>query len=317
MSALQNLKVVFMGTPDFAVPPLQKMLECGVQVVAVVTGADKPAGRGLQLASSAVKKIAQQHGLKILQPEKLNDPDFVQSLQALNANAFIVVAFRILPREVFTIPAHGTINIHASLLPKYRGAAPIQWAIINGESETGVTTFLITDKVDTGNILLQARTPIGPDETLGELHDRLSHLGAELLLTTLEQIQHGGLRPQPQQGAVTLAPKITNAVAEIDWRKPAREIRNLIRGLNPAPGAFTYWQGKMLKIFRARAIETEDGNLAPGVIHRVEAKPGNLFVGTGKGLLALEELQLPGKRIVNVSNFLQGHKISVMEQLGR
>lgn len=317
MSALQDLKAVFMGTPDFAVPPLQKLLEHGVQVVAVVTGADKPAGRGLHMASSPVKKIAQQHGLKILQPANLSDPEFVQSLQALQAEVFVVVAFRILPRVVFTIPPQGTINIHASLLPKYRGAAPVQWAIINGESETGVTTFLITDKVDTGNILLQERTPIGPDESFGELHNRLSHLGAELLLVTLEQMRQGGLSPQPQQGAVTLAPKITNAVAEIDWHKPAREIRNLIRGLNPVPGAFTYWQGKMIKIFRTHEIETDGDAPKPGVVHHVAAKSGQLFVGTGRGLLAIEELQMPGKRIVSVSSFLQGHKISVMEKLGR
>jgi len=305
-----------MGTPEFAVPPLEKLLEQRVPVVAVVTGEDKRAGRGLQLRPSAVKQCALAHGLTVLQPARLNDPGLLDSLQRLKADVFVVVAFRILPPQVFSIPPRGTINIHASLLPKYRGAAPMQWALINGETETGVTTFLINEKVDSGEILLQRRTPIGPEETLGELHDRLARLGAELLIETLRQFQQGTLVPQPQTGEATPAPKITDALAEINWHRPAGEICNLIRGLSPVPGACTHWQGKNLKILRGRALPANAGDLPPGSVYHVDARAGELWVATGEGVLAVTELQLAGKRAMKTSEFLQGHRMAVAEKFG-
>lgn len=306
-----------MGTPEFAVPPLEKLLEQRVPVLLVVTGEDKRAGRGLHLRPSAVKQCALAHGLTVLQPARLDDPGLVDSLQRLRADVFVVVAFRILPSQVFSIPTWGTINIHASLLPKYRGAAPMQWALINGETETGVTTFLINEKVDTGQVLLQRRTPIGPEETLGELQDRLARLGAELLIETLEQLQRGTLVPQPQTGLATLAPKITDAIAEIDWHRTAVEICNLIRGLSPVPGAYTQWQGKTLKILRGRVVPAKAGDLTPGSVHHVDARAGELLVATGDGVLAITELQVAGKRIMKTSEFLQGHRMAVGEKLGR
>ncbi|MDZ7285125.1 MAG: methionyl-tRNA formyltransferase [candidate division KSB1 bacterium] len=317
VASLQELKVVFMGTPAFAVPSLEKLLEQRVPVVAVVTGEDKRAGRGQQLRPSAVKQCALAHGLTVLQPARLDDPGLVDSLQRLRADVFVVVAFRILPPQVFRIPPRGTINIHAALLPKYRGAAPMQWAIINGETETGVTTFLINENVDAGQVLLQRRTPIGPEETLGELHDRLSQLGAELLLETLQQMQQGTLVPQPQVGEATPAPKITDALAEIDWQRPAVAICNLVRGLSPVPGAFTRWQGKILKILRSRVVPARSGDLTPGSVHHVDARSGELLVATGAGVLAVTELQLAGRRAMKTAEFLLGHRLMAGEKLGR
>jgi len=316
MPATSELKIVFMGTPEFAVPSLRTLLDHNLQVAAVVTAVDKPSGRGLQVHPSPVKQLALERHLPVLQPNDLGAAAFVEALRQLAADVFVVVAFRILPAEVFRLPPKGTINLHASLLPRYRGAAPIQWAIINGESETGVTTFLIDEKVDTGNLLLQKPTPIGEHETAGELHDRLAELGAELLLETLAGMAGGHLKPQPQVGEPTRAPKITREIAAINWHQSAVDICNRIRGLNPIPGAFTYWQGKLLKIFRAHPVDVDLAAAEPGTVCRLEPHSGELIVATGKGFLAIDEIQLQGKRRMTVADFLRGHHVLQSERLG-
>ncbi len=314
--SLRDLKIVFMGTPEFALLSLQKLHDAGVQLVAVVTGLDKPAGRGLQIVETPIKQFAAQHGFPTLQPEKLNDPAFIAALQQLHADLFIVVAFRILPREVFTIPPRGTINLHAALLPRYRGAAPIQWAIMNGETETGVTTFFIDEKMDNGEMLLQERVAIGANETAGELHDRLAIIGAEVLVNTVVQLAEGRLQSHPQQGEITRAPKITKEMAELDWSKPAMLLRNWVRGLNPVPGAHTHWQSKLLKIYSSEVREHTAQGFLPGQVCDVDAQHGELCIQTGEGALAIRELQLQGKRRMSSAEFLRGHHIAQGEQLG-
>jgi len=304
-----------MGTPEFAVVSLQKLLAHKIPVVGVVTGPDKPSGRGLQVQPSPVKKLALQTGLPILQPDKLREPQFIQSLREWQADLFLVVAFRILPPEVFALPPLGTINVHAALLPKYRGAAPIQWAIINGETETGVTTFFIDEKMDTGEMILQTKTPIGEFETAGELHDRLAVLGADLLVETLAQIANDNVQRQPQTGASRLAPKITKERAAIDWKKSAREIFNLVRGMNPVPGVFTTWRGRHLKIFRAHVTAEVGAASEVGTVLKTEVKTGELIIQTGGGLLAIDELQIEGKRRMSVAEFLRGHQVRIHEKL--
>ncbi len=315
MRTLQELKVIFMGTPEFAVPSLQTLLARQIPVIGVVTGPDKPAGRGLHLQPTPVKKLAASAGLPVLQPEKLRDPQFIANLRAWQAEVFVVVAFRILPPEVFTIPPLGTINIHAALLPKYRGAAPIQWAIINGERETGVTAFFIEEKVDTGEVILQQKTTIGEFETAGELHDRLAVMGADLLVETLGQIAAGTVRRQRQAGEVTLAPKITKETAAIDWQKSAREIFNLVRGMNPVPGAFTRWEGRNLKIFRTHVVNDFSSGHEAGIVVRANERTGELVVQAGMGHLAIDELQIEGKRRMSAADFLRGHQVITHKKL--
>lgn len=251
---VSDIRIIFMGTPDFAVAALDSLVQAGCNIVAVVTAPDKPAGRGMQLQQSAVKQYAVTHGLSVLQPEKLKHPDFIATLQSLQPQLQVVVAFRMLPEVVWSLPPMGTINLHGSLLPQYRGAAPINWAIINGEKETGVTTFKLQHAIDTGNILLQQSMPIFPEETAGELHDRMKIIGAELLVTTLQQLAAGTLTEQPQivsANDTTLsikhAPKIFTETCQVDWHKPADNIHNLIRGLSPYPGAFTFFERKKIK----------------------------------------------------------------------
>jgi methionyl-tRNA formyltransferase len=315
MRTLQELKVVFMGTPEFAVPTLQRLLEQKIPVVGVVTGPDKPAGRGLHLQPTPVKKLATSAGLPVLQPEKLRDPQFIENLRAWQAEVFVVVAFRILPPEVFTIPPLGAVNIHAALLPKYRGAAPIQWAIINGERETGVTTFFIEENVDTGDMILQRKTAIGEFETAGELHDRLAVMGADLLVETLAQIVAGAVLRRPQAGPISLAPKITKEMAAINWQKSAREIFNFVRGMNPVPGAFTIREGRNLKIFRTHVINDFSSGHEAGVVVRANERHGELVVQAGRGHLAIDELQIEGKRRMPVADFLRGHQVITHEKL--
>ncbi len=313
--SLRDLKIVFMGAPEFALPSLQKLCEAGAQVVAVVTGMDKPAGRGLQIVETPIKQFALQHGIPVLQSEKLNDTAFIATLQKLRADLFIVVAFRILPREVFTLPPRGTINLHAALLPRYRGAAPIQWAIMNGETETGVTTFFIDEKMDNGEMLLQERVAIGENETAGELHDRMAIIGAEVLVETVTQLAEGRLQSHPQQGEITRAPKITKETAELDWNKPAAVLRNWVRGLNPVPGAHTHWQGKLLKIYASEVREHSSNKFFPGQVCHVDAQRGELWIQTGKGALAIRELQLQGKRRMSAAEFLRGHWLGLKDQM--
>lgn len=304
-----------MGTPEFALPSLDRLFEAGIDIAAVVTVADKPAGRGQQLTASPVKLRALTLGLPVLQPEDLRDGDFIQRLKDIAADLFVVVAFRILPPEVFTIPPLGTINLHASLLPKYRGAAPIQWAIIEGEKETGVTTFLIDEKVDTGQWLMQRSVLIGPEMTGGELHDLLARVGAEVLLQTVEGLYAGKLQPKPQQGQPTRAPKLTKEMTHIDWHQPVQRVYNFIRALSPYPGAYVFWNNKQIKILRAKvADEKPAGNHAPGTVMRISTN-GDIYIATVDQPLIILELQPENRRVMTCSEFLRGYGLAIGDEL--
>jgi methionyl-tRNA formyltransferase len=304
---MHSPRIIFMGTPEFAVPSLDKILQSGFNVVGVVTAPDKPAGRGLQLTESAVKKYATTKGLKILQPEKLKAPDFLEELRSLNTDLQIVVAFRMLPEVVWNMPPMGTINLHASLLPQYRGAAPINWAIINGEKETGVTTFKLQHQIDTGNILLQQKIVIGEDETAGELHDKMKEVGAELLLKTVKELFEGNLNETPQDQLSTLyhAPKLSTETCRIDWHKSVDEVYNLIRGLSPYPAAFTTLNNKVLKIFSAKK-EFVQPSVEPGEFET--DKKTFLKFACNNGYISVTALQLEGKKRMTVEEFLRGYK---------
>lgn len=300
-----------MGTPEFAVAPLDALVKAGVNVVGVITAPDKPAGRGMQLQQSAVKKYALEQGLNILQPEKLRNPQFLEDLKALRADLQVVVAFRMLPEVVWNMPRLGTINLHASLLPQYRGAAPINWAVINGEKETGLTTFKLQHEIDTGNILLQQALPIGDNETAGELHDRMKEAGAALVVGTVEGLGAGTLKETPQAALANgneqlkTAPKIFTETCRIDWSRPADVIFNLIRGLSPYPAAFTYLDGKLLKIFKA------DKKLsAPALAAGEYETDGKTYLrfAAADGYINVIELQLEGKKRMKVEDFLRGYK---------
>lgn len=300
-----------MGTPEFAVASLEAILEAGFQVVGVVTAPDKPAGRGMQLTESAVKKFAREKGLFILQPEKLRDAVFLEALRALKADLQIVVAFRMLPEMVWDMPPMGTVNLHGSLLPQYRGAAPINWAVINGEKETGVTTFQLQHEIDTGSILLQDRFPIAETDTAGDVHDRMKVIGAKLLVKTIEGLAGGTLLPQPQENAGDLkhAPKIFTETGKIDWNKPAVDVYNLIRGLSPFPAAYTELDGKLLKIYRAeRTVHALAPDVAPGV-YDTDGKTYLRFA-TPDGHIRVTEIQLEGKKRMAIGDFLRGYRFS-------
>ncbi len=302
------MRLIFMGTPQFAVPTLRLLLKSGHEVVGVVTKPDRPKGRGRHVSPPPVKIEAVKHGLPVLQPADLKDSKFLTDLKNFRAECFVVVAFVILPPEVFKMPPRGTVNLHASLLPKYRGAAPIQWAIINGEKETGLTTFYIEEKVDTGKILFQERVKIGKEETAGQLHDRLAEIGAGLLLKTLDAIEEGRARPIQQRGIPTRAPKIEKDDCRIDWNMSCEKVVNLIRGLSPTPGAFTDWEGKRLKIIRARAVDVRERlSEVPGSV--VEISDEGIAVAAGKGVVLITELQLQGRKRLGVREFLLGQKI--------
>ncbi len=297
------MKIVFMGTPKFAVPTLKILIDNNYEIPAVVTQPDKPAGRGLQIQSSEVKKLALSYNLPVLQPEDLRNEDFVEAIKNFNPDLIVVVAYRILPPEVFNIPRYGTINLHASLLPKYRGAAPINWAIINGETITGVTTFFIKEKVDTGNIILQRSIDINIDDNAGTMSDKLSILGAEVVLETVRMIESGSVITHPQdETQATKAPKIYREDCKIDWNKKSIEIHNFIRGLSPVPGSYTYLGNKILKIFVSKPTDKKSIDKA-GTI-QIEGK--NLYVNTSDNLIQILELQLEGKKKLSAENFLNG-----------
>lgn len=310
MSTLKNnpLRIVFMGTPDFAVGSLKKILEAGFNVVGVVTAPDRPAGRGRKIQEPAVKQFAVQHKLKVLQPTNLKDEAFLEELKSLDANLQVVVAFRMLPKVVWQMPKYGTFNLHASLLPQYRGAAPINWAIINGETETGVTTFFIDEKIDTGSIVLQKSEQILPDDDAGTLHDRLMVLGADLVVDTCKQIEAGTIARQAQDESMELrpAPKIHKDTCQIDWNAKMEDIYNHIRGLSPYPGAWTQLvnagKADTMKIFKTE-MEQEEHDYTVGKLV-IEKK--SLKVAVKEGFISLLELQLPGKRRMQVNEVLNG-----------
>lgn len=304
----KDLRIAFMGTPDFAVASLKALLDAGYPVVVVVTAPDRPAGRGRKLTPPAVKSFALERGLPVLQPERLKDPEFLARLEAFGVTLQVVVAFRMLPREVWALPRYGTFNLHASLLPDYRGAAPINWAIINGETETGVTTFFIDEQIDTGHIILQERTAIGPRETAGDLHDRLMALGAGLVVETVRAIADGNVsvRPQKHLDSPKAAPKLNRENCRLDWEAPADAVCNKVRGLCPYPAAWTLLEngGEALpvKVFGA----LPDGFADRGTPGQLRVSAGRLFAAAGDGWVEITEMQLPGKRRMGIREVLNG-----------
>ena len=300
-------RIVFMGTPAFAVASLKALLDAKMNVVGVVTAPDKPAGRGMQLQQSAVKQFALAHDLPIAQPEKLKSPEFFTQIQAWQPDIQIVVAFRMLPESIWSFPPMGTLNVHGSLLPQYRGAAPINWAIINGEKETGVTTFRLQHAIDTGDILLQERIPITPNMTAGELHDIMMEVGAKTLVTTLKGLMDHTIkaRPQKEDTVIQHAPKIFTKDCSIDWHQPVASIHNLIRGLAPFPGALTKVDGKIVKLFSTL------------IVNETPKEPIGSFVTDGKtyirfacidGYIQLNDIQWEGKKRMPIADFLRGFK---------
>ena len=305
----KDLRIVFMGTPDFAVASLDILVQHGFNIVGVITAPDKPAGRGLQMQESAVKRYAVSKGLTVLQPEKLKNPDFITALQALKADLQVVVAFRMLPEIVWNMPPEGTINVHASLLPNYRGAAPINWAIINGEKESGVTTFKLQHEIDTGDILFSDKVTIREDETAGELHDDLMKTGAALLLKTVQAIAAGNIQETPQANipadAIKHAPKIFKETCQINWQQPLNNIYNLVRGLSPYPAAWTVFQGKTLKIYKAHKENTTPSK-TPGDFDTDQKT--YVKIAAPDGYLYLDEVQLEGKKKMDIEAFLRGYR---------
>jgi methionyl-tRNA formyltransferase len=309
-----KLRIIFMGTPDFAVPSLKILLENNYKILATVTAPDKPAGRGQKIQESAVKEFANQHGLLTLQPEKLQDPFFLETLKRLKPDLHVVVAFRMLPEIVWSLPVYGTINLHASLLPDYRGAAPINWAVINGEKETGLTTFFLQKEIDTGKILFREKEPIRESDTAGELHDRLMLKGANLLLKTVEAIESGQYTPIDQltlinrNASLKPAPKIFRENCELQWSKKGDELQNLIRGLSPYPGAWCEIKDDkgiklVLKIFSSE-FTSEIHNTAPGE-HFTDCKTF-LRIVVADGFINLLSVQLEGKKRMSITEFLRG-----------
>lgn len=309
---LAGKRIVFMGTPEFAVASLDALRKAGFTIVAVVTAPDKPAGRGMKLTQSAVKQYAVTHNIPVLQPEKLRDPAFLDQLRAFKADLQVVVAFRMLPEVVWDMPPLGSVNLHGSLLPQYRGAAPINWAVINGEKETGVTTFQLQHEIDTGNILLQQSFPVGEDETAGEVHDRMKEIGADVLVQTVRGLLKGELKAVSQDSVAARlpeselrhAPKLFTDTCRIDFTKTTREVHNLVRGLSPFPGAFTQLHGKTLKIYRSQPELTTPVH-TPGTA--LSDGKNWLKFATADGYLLVRELQLEGKKKMDTGDFLRGY----------
>lgn len=304
------LRIVFMGTPEFAVSTLQLLHEQGANIVGVITAPDKPAGRGMQMQETAVKKYAKTHGLHLLQPEKLKNPEFIEALRSLQADLQIVVAFRMLPEIVWNMPHMGTVNLHGSLLPQYRGAAPINWSIINGEKMTGVTTFKLQHEIDTGNILLQRSITIDPADNAGTLHDKMKEIGASLMLETVKGLAENSIHEQPQASfdlsTLQSAPKIFTETCRIDWHKDCEAVHNLIRGLSPYPGAFTMINEKRLKIFESSVVHEND--IPPGTWSTDHQT--YLRFGCSHGCIEVKDLQLEGKRRMSIGDFLRGNKLN-------
>ncbi len=313
MTKGKELRIVFMGTPDFAVASLQKLVENGYNVVGVITAPDRPAGRGKQLSESAVKKYAVEQGLKVLQPEKLKNPEFLDELRALKADLQVVVAFRMLPEVVWSMPRLGTFNLHGSLLPQYRGAAPLNWAIINGETKTGVTTFLLDQKIDTGKILFKREIDIWENDTVGTVHDSLMEIGAELVVETVDALADGNYEAVAQDNLtdgveIKHAPKIFKEDCKIDWSKDVDTVRNLIRGLSPYPAAWSILKneksGQEISVKLYAAMHAEDKTAQPGTIDTNEKH--FLKVACGNGWLLITDLQMAGKKRMKANEFLRG-----------
>lgn len=309
------MNIIFMGTPDFAVPALRELINSNHKVIAVVTRPDRPKGRGREILPSPVKVMAEANKIEVLQPEKVREPDFIKKLKGYNPECIVVVAFgQILPKAILALPKYGCINLHASLLPKYRGAAPINWALIRGETKSGVTSMLMDEGMDTGNILVQREVEIGMDDSAGALHDKLSRMGSGVILETLDGIEKGIIkRIKQDESSATYAPKLKKEDCLINWNAGVREIVNRIRGLTPFPGAYTFYNGRRLKITRAGSLLKE-----------VQGKNGEIFevnrngikVICGDGLVIMKELQPEGKRGMKADEFISGHNIKAGEILG-
>lgn len=308
-----DLRTVFMGTPEFALATFQGLIDAGCNMIGVFTQPDRPKGRGKQMAAPPVKILAQQYDIPVMQPSKLRTPDAVAALKSLTPDLIVVVAYgQILPQSVLDLPAYGCINVHASLLPKYRGAAPINKAIMDGEPETGITTMYMDAGLDTGDILLKCKLEIGLNETAGELHDRLAKLGRQAMVETLHQLCAGTLKRIPQVDALSsYAPMLTKEDGLIDWTRPAREIHNQVRGLDPWPGAYTYLGGKLLKIAETEPIETTGPN---GSVLR--ADKNGVLVACGSGALLIHALQMAGRKRLKVEDFLRGYPLLLGTFLG-
>jgi methionyl-tRNA formyltransferase len=306
---LQNLKIIFMGTPEFAVPSLEILLHHPYKVVAVITAPDKPSGRGLKLMASPVKELAQKYNVPVLQPTNLKSPEFIAELSTYGANLQIVVAFRMLPEAVWNMPEIGTFNLHASLLPQYRGAAPINWAIMNGEQETGLTTFFLKHEIDTGNIIFQEKEPIYEEDNAGTLYERLMLKGASLVLRTVQAIESGSYPQTPQQtdAAIKLAPKIYKETCEINWNQPAKKIYDFVRGLSPYPTAWTMLHDKLYKIYAVKPIEKSNSQVSAGTLD-TDGK-SYIHIKTQDSWVAVEGLQQEGKKKMAIPEFLRGNKL--------
>jgi len=300
------MKIIFMGTPEFSIPSLKILLESTHKILAVVTQPDRERGRGQKISFTPVKQFAVENNIPVYQPEKLKDnAEFVEQMKSLQPDLFVIVAFRILPKEIFEIPKFGSFNLHASYLPKYRGAAPIQWALINGDEETGLTTFKLAEKVDTGNIYLQQKIEIFPDDNFETLHDRMSELGSKLVLDTVNLIENGKYELKKQDDSLASpAPKITKEICKIDWNKSAEEIHNLIRGLSPFPGAYFSFNNKVIKIFKTEIVK--DANLKPFEFHQTKSE---FIIGCGMDALRILEIQQEGKKRMGTEEFLRGFRI--------
>lgn len=309
----KRIKIIFFGTPEFAVASLDALVRDGQNIAAVVTMPDKIAGRGHKLIESDVKKYAKEHGLRILQPEKLKSEEFIQQLNEIGADLFIVIAFRMLPEIVWQMPRLGTFNLHASLLPKYRGAAPINWAVINGEKETGVTTFFLKHEIDTGDIIGMEKIEISSEDNVGSVHDKLMELGAEMVLQTVRNIEKGEVNPIPQpEGEFIAAPKIFKETCRINWNQPKEKIHNLVRGLSPYPGAWCKIQFEDdsieqadMKIFKTQPIESNRNDIKPG---EIVIEKDKLLTATAEGLIEIIELQPAGKKRMTAAEFLRGNR---------
>jgi len=296
------MKIIFFATPDFAIPSLKILYESNHEIVGVVTAPDKQRGRGRKVSYSPIKQFAIDNNLHVLQPEKMKDEDFITDLKKLEADLFVIVAFRILPTNVFTIPKLGSFNLHGSLLPKYRGAAPIQWAIINGETQTGATTFFLKEKVDTGNIILQEKIVINPEDNFEALHDSMSEIGAELVLKTVDLIETEKYTLFEQDNSkASPAPKITKETCKIEWNQSTENIHNLIRGLSPYPGAFFIHEEKQFKIFNSSITNNHDLKIG-----EIKQTKNELFVGCKDGTLQILEIQAEGRKRMNVEDFNRG-----------
>ncbi|MBW2646611.1 MAG: methionyl-tRNA formyltransferase [Deltaproteobacteria bacterium] len=313
---MTGYKIVFMGTPEFAVPTLKELFKENEKVVAVVAQPNRPRGRGRKTVAPPVKIEAERHGCLVLQPEKASREEFVEQIRELSPDLFVVVAYgHILSKKILSIPRIGAINIHASLLPKYRGAAPIQWAIINGEKETGVTTMWMDVGMDTGDMLISSRVTIEPDDTAATLHDRLSVIGAQLLIKTINRLKNGDLKSALQNpDHATYAPMLKKEAGRIDWAKSAAELDCFVRGMSPWPGAFTTISGKTLKIFKVKVVSGH-AEAPPGAI--IPSFPGELYVATGKEILSLMEVQAPAGKRLKIQDFLRGHAITPGTIMGK